>query len=155
MTYKNMLSKPHSILWLGAVLFIIIGFFSNILSQDAIEIQLHDTYFVIAHFHLWAGPACFLGLLGLLYWLMDWIDFKLWAILSYLHIFITLSTLLAITAILIYITLNPDKTRYHLVYESSFFNLSFVFIYLLLLFVLSQLLFLLGVIIGIIHKAIS
>ncbi|MCU0447850.1 MAG: hypothetical protein MUE85_23370 [Microscillaceae bacterium] len=85
-----MLSKPYFILWLGTVLFMMIAFFMAILPQTSFAIKLYDTYFVIAHFHIWAVFAIFLGLLGLGYWLMDRFGLRLWLVFSYLHILATL-----------------------------------------------------------------
>jgi cytochrome c oxidase subunit 1 len=146
-----MLSKPHFILWLGMLVFALTGTFSD--ATSAIDIQLHDTYFVIFYSDLWAGVAIFLGVLGLIYWFLDWLGVNLWITLSFLHIFTTYLGSLGF----IFFTRSSGIAGYPRRYYSfddsyTLFlnNLPFIFISI---FLLGQILFLINIIVGIIRKA--
>jgi cytochrome c oxidase subunit 1 len=55
---------------IGLVSFFISGGLTGIfLGNSALDIQLHDTYFVVAHFHIVMGSASFFGMLaGVYHW---------------------------------------------------------------------------------------
>jgi cytochrome c oxidase subunit I len=145
-----MLSKPHIILWLGMLVFVFLAFFSK--SEDALDIQLYDTYFVIFHFHIFIGFTIFSGILGLVYWLMDWFGIKLRVILNFVHIF---TTYLAFWGFM-YFTPRSGIAGYPRRYYSfddsyTLFMNSLPFIFISVFF-LSQILFLIHIVIGIARK---
>lgn len=66
----NIIFTPAMMFSIGLVsLFISGGVTGIILGNSALDIQLHDTYYVVAHFHLVMGAASFFGMMaGVYHW---------------------------------------------------------------------------------------
>ena len=72
-------------------LFISGGLTGIFLGNSAIDIQLHDTYFVVAHFHIVMGVAAFFGMFaGIYHWFPKMYGRMMNNTLGYIHFFITL-----------------------------------------------------------------
>lgn len=91
-------------LWRGNIIFttamlFAIGFVSVFISggitgiflgNSAIDIQLHDTYFVVAHFHLVMGSASFFGMMaGVYHWFPKMFGRMMDRKLGYVHFWLT------------------------------------------------------------------
>jgi cytochrome c oxidase subunit I len=76
---------------IGLVSFFLTGGITGIfLGNSAIDIQLHDTYFVVAHFHLVMGSASFFGMLaGIYHWFPKMFGRMMNEKLGYIHFWIT------------------------------------------------------------------
>ncbi|MGV3540316.1 MAG: cytochrome c oxidase subunit I, partial [Rufibacter sp.] len=71
-------------------LFITGGVTGIILGNSALDIQLHDTYFVVAHFHLVMGSAAFFGMFaGVYHWFPKMFGKMMDEKLGYVHFWIT------------------------------------------------------------------
>ena len=76
---------------IGLVSFFLTGGITGIfLGNSAIDIQLHDTYFVVAHFHLVMGSAAFFGMLaGVYHWFPKMFGRMMNEKLGYIHFWFT------------------------------------------------------------------
>ncbi|MFD2202203.1 cytochrome c oxidase subunit I [Shivajiella indica] len=87
----NLIFTPGMLFSIGLVSFFISGGLTGIfLGNSAIDIQLHDTYFVVAHFHLVMGSASFFGLMaGVYHWFPKMFGRMMDARLGYIHFWAT------------------------------------------------------------------
>ncbi|SEG38296.1 cytochrome c oxidase subunit I [Algoriphagus boritolerans] len=87
----NLIFTPAMLFSIGLVSFFISGGLTGIfLGNSAIDIQLHDTYFVVAHFHLVMGSASFFGLMaGVYHWFPKMFGRMMDARLGYVHFWLT------------------------------------------------------------------
>jgi cytochrome c oxidase subunit 1 len=87
----NIIFTPAMLFSIGLVsLFISGGVTGIVLGNSALDIQLHDTYFVVAHFHLVMGSASFFGMMaGIYHWFPKMFGRMMNAKLGYVHFWIT------------------------------------------------------------------
>lgn len=87
----NIIFTPAMLFAIGFVSVFISGGITGIfLGNSAIDIQLHDTYFVVAHFHLVMGSASFFGMLaGVYHWFPKMFGRMMDRKLGYVHFWLT------------------------------------------------------------------
>ncbi|MDQ2656423.1 MAG: cbb3-type cytochrome c oxidase subunit I [Bacteroidota bacterium] len=87
----NIRFTPGMLFSIGMVSYFLTGGITGIfLGNAAIDIQLHDTYFVVAHFHLVMGSAAFFGMLaGIYHWFPKMFGRMMNAKLGYIHFWIS------------------------------------------------------------------
>jgi len=87
----NIRFTPAMLFSIGLVSFFLTGGITGIfLGNSAIDIQLHDTYFVVAHFHLVMGSASFFGMMaGVYHWFPKMFGRMMDNKLGYIHFWLT------------------------------------------------------------------
>ena len=87
----NIRFTPGMLFSLGFVSLFISGGLTGIwLGNSTIDIHLHDTYFIIAHFHLVMGVAAFFGMFaGIYHWFPKMFGRYMNTTLGYLHFWVT------------------------------------------------------------------
>ncbi len=87
----NIRFTPGMLFSIGMVSYFLTGGITGIfLGNSAIDIQVHDTYFVVAHFHLVMGSAAFFGMLaGIYHWFPKMFGRMMNAKLGYVHFWLT------------------------------------------------------------------
>ncbi|MBK1440860.1 cbb3-type cytochrome c oxidase subunit I [Parapedobacter sp. ISTM3] len=87
----NIRFTPAMLFAIGMVSFFISGGLTGIyLGNSALDINLHDTYFVVAHFHLVMGSASIFGMLcGVYHWFPKLFGRMMNEKLGYLHFWLT------------------------------------------------------------------
>ena len=88
----NIRFTPGMLFCIGFVSFFISGGLTGIyLGNSVIDIQLHDTYFVVAHFHLVMGVSAVFGMYaGIYHWFPKMFGRFMNPVLGYIHFWITL-----------------------------------------------------------------
>lgn len=122
----NLVFTPAMLFSIGLVSFFISGGLTGIfLGNSAIDIQLHDTYFVVAHFHLVMGSASFFGLLaGVYHWFPKMFGRMMDARLGYVHFWLTFAGVYLVFFPMHYIGIAGFPRRYY-----SFTNFEFSSMY--------------------------
>ncbi len=89
----NIRFTPAMLFAIGFVsLFISGGLTGIFLGNSALDIHLHDTYFVVAHFHIVMGVASFFGMFaGVYHWFPKMFGRYLNNTLAYIHFWITIA----------------------------------------------------------------
>ncbi len=111
----NIRFTPAMLFSIGLVSFFISGGLTGIfLGNSAIDIQLHDTYFVVAHFHLVMGSAAFFGMLaGVYHWFPKMFGRMMDARLGYIHFWLSFIGIYLVFFPMHYIGIAGFPRRYY------------------------------------------
>lgn len=111
----NIVFTPAMLFSIALVSVFISGGITGIfLGNSAIDIQLHDTYFVVAHFHLVMGAAAAFGLLaGVYHWFPKMFGRMMDAKLGYIHFWLTFVGIYAVFFPMHYTGIAGFPRRYY------------------------------------------
>lgn len=111
----NIVFTPAMLFSIGLVSFFISGGLTGIfLGNSALDINLHDTYFVVAHFHLVMGSASFFGLMaGVYHWFPKFFGRMMDEKLGYIHFWLTFVGVYLVFFPLHYIGIAGFPRRYY------------------------------------------
>jgi len=120
----NIRFKPAMLFAIGMVSFFISGGLTGIfLGNAALDINLHDTYFVVAHFHLVMGSAAIFGMLaGVYHWFPKMFGRMMDEKLGYLHFWITFICAYLVFFPMHFLGLDGVPRRYYSMTDFPQFN---------------------------------
>lgn len=96
-------------------LFLTGGITGLFLGNSAVDIQLHDTYFVVAHFHLVMGSASFFGMVaGIYHWFPKMFGRMMSEKLGYIHFWLTFIGVYLVFFPMHYIGIAGFPRRYYM-----------------------------------------
>ncbi|TDO21559.1 cytochrome c oxidase subunit 1 [Pedobacter duraquae] len=118
----NIRFTPAMLFAIGLVSFFISGGLTGIfLGNASLDINLHDTYFVVAHFHLVMGSAAIFGMLaGVYHWFPKMFGRMMNAKLGYLHFWLTFICAYLVFFPLHFLGLDGVPRRYYAFTEFEF-----------------------------------
>ena len=111
----NIVFTPAMLFSIGLVSFFVSGGLTGIiLGNSALDIQLHDTYFVVAHFHIVMGAASAFGLLaGVYHWFPKMFGRLMNNTLGQIHFWMTFTGIYLVFMPLHYIGIAGFPRRYY------------------------------------------
>ncbi|MFI5138934.1 MAG: cbb3-type cytochrome c oxidase subunit I [Sphingobacteriales bacterium] len=120
----NIRFTPAMLFAIGMVSFFISGGLTGIfLGNAALDINLHDTYFVVAHFHLVMGSAAIFGMLaGVYHWFPKMFRRMMDERLGYLHFWVTFIGAYLVFFPMHFMGLDGVPRRYYAMTEFPAFN---------------------------------
>lgn len=120
----NIRFTPAMLFAIGMVSFFISGGLTGIfLGNAALDINLHDTYFVVAHFHLVMGSAAIFGMLaGVYHWFPKLFGKLMDEKLGYLHFWITFICAYLVFFPMHFMGLDGVPRRYYAMTDFPAFN---------------------------------
>jgi len=120
----NIRFKPAMLFAIGMVSFFISGGLTGIfLGNAALDINLHDTYFVVAHFHLVMGSAAIFGMLaGVYHWFPKMFGKLMDEKLGYLHFWLTFICAYLVFFPMHFLGLDGVPRRYYSMTDFPQFN---------------------------------
>ena len=111
----NLVMTPAMLFSIGLVAtFIAGGLTGIILADSALDINVHDTYFVVAHFHIVMGMSAIFGMFaGIYHWFPKMFGKMMNTRLGYAHFWLTFATAFGVFFPMHYIGLAGAPRRYY------------------------------------------
>lgn len=136
--------KAYYLLLISSLILLMSGF---LVGTETLDINFHDTYYVITRNHLYWLISILLVLFFLIYLLFDKAKIKIGHIFSKVHIF---GTLISVLGLLFPYSLIFSKAKFPLFDYSLYINLSMTIS--ILVFLMFQILFIIVIFVSIIKK---
>lgn len=146
--------KPYISFLVLIPIIITIGFINR---KETLDINVHDTYFVINNLHLAILLVFLFGLIALGYFLAKFFDIPLVNWMTISHVFISL---IGITLVYVLfkvqgnLELKTTNIEFFLKYSKTIERISLVLISILMIIIFTQIIFLMNLIIGFTKKRI-
>ncbi len=137
--------QPHIALLVMAFLLLLLGFAAT--GENTLDVNVHDTYFVIAQRYLYWLLGEILSVFFIFYWILERIKVTLIPILSKIHIYGMAVSVLAFFFPYSLVTPKSDSILYD---NMQYVNLCLMIAALLFLFL--QILFIINIFVSIIKK---
>ncbi len=111
----NIIFTPAMLFSIGLVSFFISGGLTGLfVGNSAVDIQLHDTYFIVAHFHLVMGSAAFFGMIaGVYHWFPKMFGRMMDNKLGYIHFWLSFVGIYMVFFPMHYIGIAGFPRRYY------------------------------------------
>jgi len=137
---KYIFEKPFAIFWIVIPIVLIIGFIN---AKKNIEVNIHDTYYVASIKTLAILISLYFGLIGLLYFLFNHLNLNLLTFLTKTHIIVSLLTFPMIYLLNFLYKNDVSYDIFTIINNEKINNkVTYSIIFVLLIFIISQLLFL-------------
>lgn len=136
--------KAYYLLLISSLIFLILAF---LVGEETFDINVNDTYYVIANCHLYCLFSSLLFIIFIFYFLLNIAKIKLNKIISKIHIF---GTILSIILLIFPYSLFSNPKEFPLYDSFEYINIVLTVSFLVLLFL--QLLFILNVFLSLIKK---
>jgi heme/copper-type cytochrome/quinol oxidase subunit 1 len=135
---KLNIHRPHRLFWLSIPAILLL---SIVGTNNTLDLQLHDTYFVVSAMHLGLLLSALLGFMGLLYWL-----FRNRCLVNWMTAAHVISTILG------FVLLSGTGLIYNGRAASEYRTVNQLLFIVILAVLLSQLIFMVNLVIGIVRK---
>ena len=121
----NIRFTPAMLFAIGMVsLFVSGGVTGIVLGNSALDIQMHDTYFVVAHFHLVMGASAFFGMFaGVYHWFPKMFGRMVDERLAYIHFWVTFIAIFCVFIPMHYMGIAGFPRRYYAYTGFDVFNI--------------------------------
>ena len=133
--------RPHIVFLVFALITFILGFNAN----GGIDINIHDTYYVMSNYHFATLISILFGIIGLIYWIVKKVNGNLSKSLNLIHVALTFG------GIFLILILNEFFRKSIMEYDFNE-NLTLVIYLISAVVIFGQIIFPINIISGIIRK---
>lgn len=152
MNFKKL--KVYHYFWITSLLILIIGLYFSNLPDNTLDINIHDTYFVIEHLHVAILLTLFYFLNGIGYWLVEKVlKKKLINVLTIIHCIIFFGSFISYWLVFLYSKLFLSDP-FPLFDNYDLINIALLLSFLVIFFI-GLPIYLINLLIGILRKSSS
>jgi heme/copper-type cytochrome/quinol oxidase subunit 1 len=144
--------KARHLFWIVSILIVIIGFYKENNPNSTLDINIHDTYFVISNYDCTLVLFTLYFLTGLLYWLFEYLPQKqLLKPLTFIHTTILIGSFIIYWLVILYSKIVILRNPFPLFDNYLLINSTLIIEFLLIIFVAIPT-FLINLLIGLFRK---